>query len=666
MRFFAHKNGKTIGPFSRQQILSEINLKRLSKDDLICLDGKNWISIKDSGIEDKSKNSIGFIKVVIISLFVLIFASISCLFFILHHRGYFTEENLTDSIESNDLDYFKWKSHPNDSFKFGASVVLFSKGKASFQEPESTSINKLGTSQILTEGTRITTESDGEAILLFSNGTSLSVGNNTNFLISGFGQKEFTSSDQSVGSIQDEISPSRIKLDLESGELVVVVKKLDKESSFTIESDLGFAGVRGTSFSINSKPNSISLNVLSGKVDFLDSGKRSKLVVEGEKVESNGKEPIIQKEISKSALTRVSEIERSVKLAVKDYQVFKLREYFDQLNPSLGKCDPIQKSKRFLSNGGTDGIAKSIDMGLDWLVSVQSEDGSWGEKDRDSNGNPKETNKLAMTGMSVLCLLENCEFDPVKNRGLSLRKGIQYLSSFPIENVKSQQAAYAHPIYTRAIINAFEKMKLKELEQPVNKAVTMIIDGQNVNGGWAYSYGKGMVAHVDLSVSGWNFMALFQAQSFGIRVNGLSESIRRAAEYVKKCQDKTGKFAYKIGSNGKPSLTGMGALCLQYGGEEYKNTVEKGLDWINKNISSDWNSIDFYGLRHASRACFYSQTFLNENKYWDIFKSTYPKILLENQKDNGSWPPAKHFHGDSNIFRTALALDVLLTFKQEK
>jgi hypothetical protein len=108
----------------------------------------------------------------------------------------------------------------------------------------------------------------------------------------------------------------------------------------------------------------------------------------------------------------------------------------------------------------------------------------------------------------------------------------------------------------------------------------------------------------------------------------------------------------------------MGAFCLQLGSKEYTKSVEKGLEWIIENISPTWNSINFYALRHTSRACFYSRTFLRENKYWDIFKSTYPKLLIENQNENGSWPPAEHFHGDSEIFRSTLALDVLLTFYQ--
>ena len=35
-----------------------------------------------------------------------------------------------------------------------------------------------------------------------------------------------------------------------------------------------------------------------------------------------------------------------------------------------------------------------------------------------------------------------------------------------------------------------------------------MIDGQNPNGGWAYGFGQGVGAHVDLSVTGWCIQAL--------------------------------------------------------------------------------------------------------------------------------------------------------------
>ena len=90
----------------------------------------------------------------------------------------------------------------------------------------------------------------------------------------------------------------------------------------------------------------------------------------------------------------------------------------------------------------------------------------------------------------------------------------------------------------------------------------VIIKGQNESGGWAYGY-EGPVAHTDLSVTGWNIQALKAAALTGISIDGLDEAMDKAIAYAKRSKDKSGKFAYKEGTNGKPSLTGAGVLCLQ-------------------------------------------------------------------------------------------------------
>ena len=56
---------------------------------------------------------------------------------------------------------------------------------------------------------------------------------------------------------------------MELGELVVDVKKLRKESSFVITTDIAHAGIRGTSFKLIAKPAYSELAVLDGVVTFM-------------------------------------------------------------------------------------------------------------------------------------------------------------------------------------------------------------------------------------------------------------------------------------------------------------------------------------------------------------------------------------------------------------
>ena len=62
------------------------------------------------------------------------------------------------------------------------------------------------------------------------------------------------------------------------------VKKLNRESSFVVESELGVAGIRGTQFGLSADADSTELAVLEGRVGFLDANQKAKSVETAQKV----------------------------------------------------------------------------------------------------------------------------------------------------------------------------------------------------------------------------------------------------------------------------------------------------------------------------------------------------------------------------------------------
>ena len=200
---------------------------------------------------------------------------------------------------------------------------------------------------------------------------------------------------------------------------------------------------------------------------------------------------------------------------------------------------------------------------------MRTEDGV--KKDKDDTGKPVAGQKAspiyrdAMTGMALLAYLGHCELQDSPTFGPTVQKGIDFLTSTPPDKPlgAGNYGSYSHPIRTYALCEAYTMTKIPKLKEYAKRASEVIIKGQNESGGWAYGYGKGPVAHTDLSVTGWNIQALKAAALTGISIDGLDASMDKAAAYTKRCQDKTGKFAYKEGSGGKPSLTGTGVLCLQ-------------------------------------------------------------------------------------------------------
>ena len=122
----------------------------------------------------------------------------------------------------------------------------------------------------IASGTTLTTGSGSSADLLLTNGTLAHLGANTKLVLTALFQKSFEGSDQKASELTREVSPSRTSLKLEEGDLVVEVRKLNKESSFLISTSIAHAGIRGTQFKVKASADSAELSVLEGRVDFLD------------------------------------------------------------------------------------------------------------------------------------------------------------------------------------------------------------------------------------------------------------------------------------------------------------------------------------------------------------------------------------------------------------
>tara|TARA_B100000989_G_scaffold110207_1_gene80832 strand:- start:22 stop:1650 length:1629 start_codon:yes stop_codon:yes gene_type:complete len=136
----------------------------------------------------------------------------------------------------------------------------------------------------LPHGSIIITGVNSEVDLLLTTGSLAKVGPNSKLVLNAFWQKDFQASAKKVTDLKEETSPSRVAFKLETGDLVVDVKKLNRESSFVVESELGVAGIRGTQFGLSTNSDSTELAVLEGSVGFLDANQKAKSVATAQKV----------------------------------------------------------------------------------------------------------------------------------------------------------------------------------------------------------------------------------------------------------------------------------------------------------------------------------------------------------------------------------------------
>ena len=161
----------------------------------------------------------------------------------------------------------------------GGVIVASAKGQVQVLVPPRTIYSKVKVKaaarevivgESLASGAILATGSESSADLLFTNGTLAHLGENTKLVLSALYQKSFKGTNQKAGELRKEVSPSRTVLNLQTGDLVVEVRKLSIESSFLIRTNVAQAGIRGTQFKVSASANSSELSVLEGRVDFLD------------------------------------------------------------------------------------------------------------------------------------------------------------------------------------------------------------------------------------------------------------------------------------------------------------------------------------------------------------------------------------------------------------
>ena len=303
---------------------------------------------------------------------------------------------------------------------------------------------------------------------------------------------------------------------------------------------------------------------------------------------------------------------------------------------------------------------KAIDKALDWLVSQQKADGRWIDE---GELNSKQKKNIiyfeqAYTGLALMNLLAK---EPSFTEGKyieSKNKALEFLTSIPgkVEIGQGNSSCYAHPMRTQALCEAYLINKDQKLLKFLGPAVQSVINGQNENGGWAYEYGKGQKAHTDLSVTGWNVQAVKMASYLDLPFIGIEECLQKASSFAQKCQVADGRFAYKIGTGGKRSLTGAGAYCLALTGSKNSIGAFKAMNYIIFNQPSKLSELDNYEFYYNSLAFKAAPLLEGGSDYANKWKVSLPTFLLSAQNEAGFWEQGRHFHGEDKLLRTLLML----------
>jgi hypothetical protein len=209
--------------------------------------------------------------------------------------------------------------------------------------------------------------------------------------------------------------------------------------------------------------------------------------------------------------------------------------------------------------GATSESEAAVARGLMWLARQQTADGRWlldgMFKDKGA------ANDTAGTGLGLLPFLGAGKTHKASKGNVyekTIGRGLRALISR--QDPKRGDLGggmYGHGIGTIALCEAYGLTQDPNLRLPAQRAVNFIVYAQNEKGGWRYSPGQ----EGDLSVTGWQVMALKSAQMAGLDVPVIT--LKKADRFLDSVVSSNDGYGY-TDTNATPTMSAVGLLCRQF------------------------------------------------------------------------------------------------------
>lgn len=316
--------------------------------------------------------------------------------------------------------------------------------------------------------------------------------------------------------------------------------------------------------------------------------------------------------------------------------------------PIVGGDDEAGLIRRLQEKGPRD---TAIEKGVAHLLAKQNRDGSFGQ-----------IHKTALTGLAVMSLMAAGHTPDSPQHGPAIRSGIQYvLGQMRNDGYFGQSdnsRMYGHGMCTLMLTEAVgqteDPILEKRILEAVRRAVDVILKAQAIKkqahfqGGWRY---EPTSVDSDLSLTGWQTMALRSAKNIGIEVP--APAIASAVDYIRAMSRPNGEFSYDGGGE-HPSLRGIGLLALPVCGVYDAPELARATAQMLK-VPPKWQGPFFYYSTYYASVGMYQMG----DDAWRKFHPVLDDLLLKQQKPDGSWPePPGNNEWDTggSVYSTAMAL----------
>lgn len=280
----------------------------------------------------------------------------------------------------------------------------------------------------------------------------------------------------------------------------------------------------------------------------------------------------------------------------------------------------------------TPAAQRSIDQALSFLAGAQQEDGSMGSGSYRGN--------VAVSALAGVAMLASGSTPGRGPYGQHISRSVDYILSRTQESgfivaaeSSSHGPMYGHGFATMFLAECYGMSPRPELREKLSKAVKLIVNTQNKEGGWRYLPQR---LDADLSVTICEVMALRAARNAGLHVP--KETIDRTIDYVKRSQNADGGFMYMASQGGDSAFarSAAGVVALYSAGVYRGPEITKGLGYLNgflpKAGVTRRENYYFYGHYYAVQAMWHAG-----GEHW---RQWYPAIrdeLIARQRRDGSW-----------------------------
>ena len=338
----------------------------------------------------------------------------------------------------------------------------------------------------------------------------------------------------------------------------------------------------------------------------------------------------------------------------------------NQYERMLSSRDPRIRREVVLQEGGTTRTEAAVARALRWIARHQARDGSWPlsrfhrtSECRGQCGNPGSISSDAGgTALALQAMLGAGQTHQVGQYRDEVSAGLRYLLEIQRRggdlrgNSSANAGMYVHALATIALCDALAMTGDPLLRDPAQRAIDFVEIAQHDEGGWRYKPGQAG----DLSVVGWQLMAIHSAKAAGLQV--ADRAFLGAEYFLNSVQtDRDGAFySYLPGGKPTPAMTAEGLLSRMYlGWRKSHRGLRTGVAALADAYPPEPHDANIYYWYYATQVMHHWG-----GRTWASWNRQMRDILVGSQivqgHEAGSWDPnTPHGHQGGRLYMTALA-----------